>query len=481
MAVDAQTGQPCRDFGADGVVDLIPGMGEVKEGYYFVTSPATIARGRAIVGGWVMDNREVGEPSGVVRAFDVLTGEFSWAWDMGRPDSNSEPEAGEFYTRGTPNVWSMTSFDEELGLVYVPTGNATPDYFGAHRSEVAEKYASSVVALDIETGMVRWSYQTVHHDIWDYDVPSQPVLVDLPQEDGSILPAVVSVTKRAEIFVLDRRTGEPVFEVEERPVPQGPAEGDWLSPTQPFSVGMPDYRTPDLQESDTWGVTPWDHMWCRIEFNKLRYDGHFTPPTVEGSLQHPGNAGGFNWGSASVHEDLQLLVVNPLIMSNRVFLIPREEVPEGHFQAQLGTPYAVNSRSFFSPIFVPCMKPPFGRLAVIDLQTQQTVWDRPIGEIDLGLFSLPMGLPQFSGNIVTVGGVIFIAATMDAKVRAVDLLTGDELWSDDLPAMVDGTPMSYVTPRTGKQRLVVQVPSGGMFSFGGSLEGGGVIIAYGLE
>ncbi len=480
LAVDAHTGQPCTDFGNKGTVSLLPGMGEVKPGFYFVTSPATIARGRAIVGGWVMDNREVGEPSGVVRAYDVLTGEFSWAWDMGRPGVNTQPEAGEFYTRGTPNVWSMTSFDEALGLVYLPTGNATPDYFGAHRSAAAEQFASSVVALDIDDGSLRWSYQTVHHDVWDYDVPSQPVLADLPQADGSVLPVVIAATKRAEIFVLDRRTGEPVFEVREEAVPQGAAEGDWLSPTQPMSVGMPDFRTPDLAESDTWGITPWDHLWCRIEFKKLRYEGHFTPPSVAGSLQYPGNAGGFNWGSVALHEDLQLLVVNPLLMPNKVHLIPREDVPEQHFQEQLGTPYAVSSRPFLSPVMAPCMRPPYGLLAVIDLQTQQLLWQQPVGDIEVGV-NIPMGLPQLSGTVVTSGGIIFHAATIDQTVRAVDLRTGEELWRQDLPATSEATPMSYRAPKSGKQRLIVQVPAGGMLAFGEPEPGGGYVIAYGLE
>ena len=199
-------------------------MGEVKQGFYFVTSPPTIARGLAIIGGWVMDNVEVNEPSGVIRAFDVLTGKFAWAWDMGRPGVNTEPADGESYTRGTPNMWSMTSYDDQLGLIYAPLGNATPDYFGGHRTPRSEQYASSVVALDVTNGSVRWHFQTVHHDIWDYDVPSQPALVDLPQADGTVIPALVQGTKRGELFVLDRRDGKPIAPVEEQPVPQGAVE-----------------------------------------------------------------------------------------------------------------------------------------------------------------------------------------------------------------------------------------------------------------
>ncbi|MFN3164031.1 MAG: PQQ-binding-like beta-propeller repeat protein, partial [Pseudohongiellaceae bacterium] len=239
VAVNKDTGQPCQDFGVDGEVNLLAGMGEVKPGFYFVTSPPSIARDVLILGGWVTDNQEIEEPSGVVRGFDPVTGELVWAWDMGREDRTGLPAPGESYTRGTPNVWSLTSVDEELGLVYVPTGNATPDYWGGHRSEAMEKYASSVVALDAETGRVRWHFQTTHHDIWDYDVPSQPTLVDVPI-DGEMRKAVIVPTKRAEIFLLDRETGEPLTEVAELPTPPTDLPDEYTTPTQPFSVGMPE-------------------------------------------------------------------------------------------------------------------------------------------------------------------------------------------------------------------------------------------------
>jgi quinate dehydrogenase (quinone) len=467
FAVDAKTGQRCASFAGNGEINLLSGMGEVKPGFYFVTSPPTIARGRAIVGGWVLDNRETNEPSGVVRAFDVLTGKFAWAWDMGRPGVHSQPGEGESYTRGTPNVWSLTSYDDKLGLVYVPTGNATPDYYGAHRSEASEKYASSVVALDVESGDVRWSFQTVHHDIWDYDVPSQPVLFELPQADGTTIPALVQGTKRSELFLLDRRTGTPLAEVREQPVPQGAVPGDWTAKTQPFSVGMPQFRGPDLTERDMWGLTPLDQLWCRIEFRKLRYEGHFTPPTLTGTLQFPGNAGGFNWGSVAVDEENLLMVVNPLIMSNRLQLYPRDQIPEGlRVSAQDGTPYAMTTRPFMSPLFVPCQKPPYGTLGVVDLKTRTIVWNKPVGTTNesgpfgIGIkLSLPMGIPQSAGTIVTKGGLIFIGGTMDRYFRAFDLRTGEELWHDFLPATAQATPMSYLAPQTHRQVVILSVPS----------------------
>lgn len=467
FAVDAKSGERCASFGHNGEVNLLPGMGEVKPGFYFVTSPPAIARGQAIIGGWVMDNQEVKEPSGVVRAFDVLTGKFTWAWDMGRPGVSGEPADGESYTRGTPNVWSLTSYDDALGLVYVPTGNETPDYYGGQRSRASEKYASSVVALDVATGEVRWSFQTVHHDIWDYDVPSQPVLFDLPQPDGTKIPALVQGTKRGELFLLDRRTGTPLAEVREQPVPQGAVPGDWTAKTQPFSVGMPQFRGPDLTEADMWGLTPLDQLWCRIEFRKLRYEGHFTPPTLTGTLQYPGNAGGFNWGSVAIDEETLLMVVNPLVMSNRLQLYPRDQIPQGlRVSAQAGTPYAMTTRPFMSPLFVPCQKPPYGTLGVVDLKTRAVVWNKPVGSTNesgpfgIGIkLSLPMGVPQSGGTIVTKGGLIFIGGTMDRYFRALDLRTGEELWHDYLPQIAQATPMSYLAPKSGRQVVVLTVPN----------------------
>ena len=466
FALDAKTGARCQSFGENGEISLLKGMGEVKPGFYYVTSPLTIARGLAIVGGWVFDNVEVNEPSGVVRAFDATTGSFVWAWDMGRPGISTEPAEGEEYTRGTPNMWSMSSYDDKLGLVYLPLGNATPDYFGGHRTEVMEKYSSSLVALDITDGSVRWSFQTVHHDIWDYDVPSQPALVDIPQADGSVVPAVAQGTKRGEIFLLDRRDGKPVAEVQEKPVPQGAVEGDYTAPTQPFSVGMPNFRD-DWSEAKMWGITPFDQMWCRTEFKKLRYEGHFTPPSTQGTVQFPGNAGGFNWGSVAIDEDRQLLVAHPLIMGNRLQLYPRDQIKEGmRVSSQTGTPYGMTTQAFLSPLGVPCQQPPYGRLAVIDLQTRETLWDRPIGTTnEIGPWGtrfripLPMGVPIQAGAVVTKGGLIFIGGTMDRYFRAFDVKTGEELWRDYLPASSQATPMTYLSPKTKRQVVVITVPN----------------------
>jgi membrane-bound PQQ-dependent dehydrogenase (glucose/quinate/shikimate family) len=495
MAVDALTGERCPDFGNGGEVSLLTGIGEAKPNIYLVTTPPLIARNFAVVGTRVADNFEVNEPSGVVRAYDAITGKFAWAWDMGRPGINTEPGPGEEYTRGTPNVWTLMSYDDELGLVFAPTGNSTPDFFGAHRSEASEKYTSAIVALDVNDGSVRWSFQTVHHDVWDYDLPSQPTLVDLPQADGTIVPALVQPTKRGELFLLDRRTGTPIADVEERPVPQGAVPQEWLAKTQPFSVGMPQFRGPDLTEADMWGLTPFDHMWCRREFLKLRYEGHFTPPTIEGTLVYPGNAGGFNWGGVAVDEDNQLMVATPLLMASRLALVPRDKVPkETRRYLQLGTPYAAEIRMFMSPLAMPCIKPPYGRIAVVDLQTRQVLWNKRLGTTNesgpLGMkvgVRLPMGVPVSAGSLVTKGGVIFYGGGMDRHFRAFDLRTGDELWREYLPAPAHATPMSYLSPQTKRQIIVITVPAERRFGMAESDEKrpppdplGGHVIAYAL-
>ncbi len=279
IALDAVTGRPCEGFGEHGSVDLKQGMGLVKPGFYFQTSAPLVARRLVIIGGFVADNQERGEPSGVIRAFDVLTGDLVWAWDMGNAAVTSEPHAGEGYTRGTPNMWSTASYDDVLGLIYLPLGNETPDYYGRGRSEASEKFASSIVALDVTDGRVRWSVQTVHHDLWDYDVPSQPALYDVPDGKGGTIPALLQTTKRGQLFFINRATGTPLADIVEKPVTQqGHVPSEWLSKTQPYAVGMPSIGTEPLSESQMWGTTPLDQLWCRIRFRQLRYDGEFTPP-----------------------------------------------------------------------------------------------------------------------------------------------------------------------------------------------------------
>ena len=498
IAVNKNTGERCRDFGIDGEISLLPGMGVVKPGFYFVTSPPTIANDVLVLGGWVFDNVETEEPSGVVRGLDPISGDLVWAWDMGREDRNGLPPEGGTYTRGTPNVWSLTSADEELGLIYLPTGNATPDYYGGHRTQAMEKYSSSIVALESRTGRVRWHFQTTHHDIFDYDVPSQPSLVDIPI-DGEIRKAVIVPTKRAEIFVFDRETGEPLTEIAELPVPQTDIPNETSSPTQPFSVGMPSFARDYIDEKDMWGITPFDHALCRIQYRNLRYEGPLTPPSTGGTLLYPGVAGGMNWGSVAIDEINNLMVVNSMHNPNIVRLYPRDEMTGdeqfGIGGTQLGTPYAAYSFFFLSPIFTPCLRPPYGEMAVVDLANQEVLWRRGLGTAKdqgpLGISSnlpLPMGMFYNAGSMVTSGGLIFIGGVVDSTMRAIDVFTGEEVWTDPLVGSSTGTPMSYISPSTGKQYVIVTVPSGG-----GGLQletaidesseaesSGGYVIAYAL-
>jgi membrane-bound PQQ-dependent dehydrogenase (glucose/quinate/shikimate family) len=340
VAVDALTGRRCETFGFGGEVNLVSGLGYAPLGNFMVTSTPLIAGDKVVVGGWVTDNQQIGNPSGVLRAYDTLTGQFAWAWDMGNPGYHGLPDEGGEYTRGTPNVWSNTAYDPVLNLVYAPTGNSSPDYFdGDLRSKESEENASSIVAIDAATGERRWVYQTVHRDIWDWDVPSQPVLVDIRKNgEGELIPAVAQATKRGEIFLLDRRTGVPIYETPELPVPQNPEQGEVVTATQPFSP-LPHFRD-DRVEKDMWGLTPLDMIHCRIEFKKMRYDGHFTPPmrggggygqhqdTWGGTFQYPGNAGGFNWGSVAVDADNGILVGAPMLMGNRIVLRSLEDRAE---------------------------------------------------------------------------------------------------------------------------------------------------------
>lgn len=488
IAINADNGKLCEDFGNHGIVDLSVGMGEVKPGYYQQTSTPLVAGNVVVVGGRVADNFSTDEPPGVVRAYDVRSGKLAWAWDPGNPNLTGLPPEGQTYTRGTPNVWSAMSYDAKLNLIYLPTGNATPDFWAGERTALDDKYSSSIVAVDATTGKVRWHYQTTHHDLWDFDLPSQPLLYDLPDGKGSTTPVLVQTSKQGMIFMLNRETGEPVAKVEERPVPAGNVHGERYSPTQPYSVGMPMIGNEQLKESDMWGATPVDLLLCRIQFKEMRHQGIFTPPGVDRSLQYPGSLGGMNWGSVSVDPNNSLMFVNDMRLGLANYMVPRENVAKGASGIEMGivpmegTPYGAMRERFLSPLGIPCQKPPFGTMSAVDLKSGKIVWQVPVGTVEdtgpLGIrmhMPIPIGMPTLGASLSTQSGLLFFAGTQDFYLRAFDTATGKEIWKDRLPVGSQSGPMTYVSPKTGKQYIVIN--AGGARQ---SPDRGDYIIAYAL-
>lgn len=482
IALDAETGKVCPAFGDKGQVNLWANMPNVTEGFYYSTSPPVIANDLLIIGGAVNDNISPSEPSGVIRAYDVISGELKWNWDPGNPERTEPIGPDETYVQSTPNSWSISSADEALGLVYVPLGNPATDQWGGERSESSERFSSSIVALEVATGRLRWEFQTVHHDLWDMDVPAQPSLVDIQTAEG-LVPALVAPTKQGDIYVLDRRSGEPILPVREVPAPQGAADGDWTAPTQPVSALS--YAPPVLRDKDLWGATFVDQMMCHIQFHSLRYEGRYTPPSTQGSLIHPGNFGVFNWGGVAVDPVRQMVFSTPAYLPFTSTLVPREDDEttyvserEPYLNENFGAPFAVKLEAFVSPIGLPCTAPPWGYVAGADLRTGKTHWLRKNGTVrDRAPIPLPfkMGVPSLGGPMLTAGGVAFLSGTLDYYLRAYDVTTGRELWKARLPAGGQATPMTYES-RSGRQMVVVV--AGGHGSLG--TRAGDSVIAYAL-
>lgn len=494
IALDANTGKPVADFGDNGAVYLAEGMGAVTPGFYNPTSGPLLAGGNLVVGGWVMDNQSTDEPSGVVRAFDAVTGKLAWAWDVGRPGKPNPPPPGEHYTRGTPNTWATPSYDAKLNMVYLPTGNGTPDLFGGMRSPETERVSSSVVAVDATTGEEKWTFQLVHHDIWDLDMPSKPVLYEMPDGKGGRTPALIQAGKNGEIYVLDRRTGKPLTAVEERPVPTEGVNGEFLSKTQPYSVGMPSMRDPVLTEAMMWGITPIDQLNCRIQFKELYYKGDYTPPQLQWYLQNPSWYGTTNWGGQSIDKRHDIMIVNDMRVAMKGRLLTRED--EVRRTAETGktapgvggvvplanTPYGGERGMVQSFLGVPCTTPPFGTIAAIDMRTQKMLWHRSIGTPEqfgpLGMkthLPIELGMPTLGGTVPTASGLVFFSATSDYYLRALDVLTGEVIWKSPLPVGGGATPLVFVSPEDGRQYVVVT--AGGARS---SPDFGDYIIAFAL-
>jgi len=498
IALDAKTGLPCADFGAAGRVDLNPGAGsQLFRGEYGVTSAPTLIGERVVVGAFVADNVRVDAPSGVVRAFDARSGALVWAWDLAPPgyDYATRPKSSAGYALGTPNVWAPMSADPARDLVFVPTGNPAPDnYRGGEYSDM-DYYGSSVVALRGSTGAVVWRFQTVHHDLWDYDVPAQPTLVDLVQS-GKTVPALVQGTKMGLLFVLNRETGEPIFGVEERPTPRGGAADAVLSPTQPFPLKPPPLLPLAVPPEDAFGLTFYDRGACREALASLRNEGIYTPIGLDWTLLHPFPLGGVNWGGVAVDPERGLVVANINTVVGRQRLVPRTEfdalrakqkdpLDSTAGEPQLGTPYAVQRELVTSPFRVPCNGPPWGQLAAVDLGSGEIRWQRPLGSLrDLGVpLDRDVGLLNFGGPLLTRSGLIFIGASMGNAFRALDLASGAELWRIELPAGAQATPMSYrVDDAPGGPRQFVVVAAGGHWGFhaGAGLALGDAVVAFAL-
>jgi quinoprotein glucose dehydrogenase len=467
IAVDAKTGAPCTDFGEKGTVDLNKGAGEQRWlGEYQVTSPPAIVGDIVVVGSAVSDNGRVNPPSGVVRAFDARSGVQRWAWDLRPPGAEPPPEmlSDEGFMLGTPNVWAPMSVDEARGLVFVPTGNPAPDYYGGLRNN-ADYYGSSVVALKGVTGEIVWHFQTVHHDLWDYDVPCQPTLVDI-ERDGEKIPAVLQATKMGMIFTLHRETGVPLFEVEERPVPQSTVPGEQTSPTQPFPVKPPPLVPHDMDPEAAWGIFGDDTSACRDLLRDVHFEGIYTPPQLERvTLMYPGNGGGSNWGGVAVDPARQIVVANTFDLPFTVTLVPGEDVdrhrkeqPEKEIGRQAGTPYGMIRHRVLSPLELPCNPPPWGTLAGVNLRTGEIAWQVPLGTVrDLAPVPIPLklGVPNLGGPMTTASGLVFIGAAMDNYLRAFDIETGEELWKGRLPAGGQATPMTYRLRPDSKQFVVI--------------------------
>lgn len=487
-ALDAETGTPCQDFGENGAVDLHRDARPREVGQYAITSPPAIAGDRVIVGSAIGDNSAVGLERGIVRALDARSGQMLWSWDP-LPTDPEDPAYATWQSgveeAGGANAWPPLSVDVANGLVFVPTGSPSPDFYRGER-EGDGAYANSIVALSLEDGKVAWYRQLVHHDVWDYDLPAQPLLVELTRE-GQTRSVVVQTTKMGMVFAFDRLTGEPIYPIEERPVPQGGVAGEKLSPTQPFSSLPPLVSHRAITEDDAYGFFYFDKRGCRKKIAVLRSDGIFTPPTVGGTLMNPGFAGGSNWGGLAWDPAAQTVIATVLELPMWVRLTPREEaqrqIDEGTYDwegytAMDGTPYVLNRGSLLSAIDIPCTRPPWGKLIALDLADGMIAWERRIGTIeDLAPAIVPnieLGVPVIGGAIVTGSGLIFVAATFDDYLRAMDALTGEELWKGRLPAGGQATPMTYAID--GRQYVVIAAGGHG----GAGTTRGDYVVAFAL-
>lgn len=472
IGIDALTGTACADFGEGGRVDLREGIGDYELWEYYNTSPPATVGDTVAVGALVYDNRRRDAPPGVIRGFDARSGALRWSFDpVPASYDGPSPPPGQRWVSGTANAWSFLSSDEELDLVFVPTGNAATDYFAASRHGL-DHYSSSVLALRGETGELVWRFQMVHKDVWDFDTASQPVLFDHRTADGRVVPALAQGTKMGHVFLLDRRTGEPIHGRREVPVPTDGVMGEVLAPTQPVPSHIEPLHPERLTPDDAFGFTFWDRDACAEEIARYRYDGMFTPPTEQGSIQYPQNPGGINWGSVTIDPERGLLFTNLMRLPAVIQLIPRAEydaMPDKksswpfQIQPMHGTPYAMRNFPLLSPFGAPCSPPPWGTLVAVDLATGKRAWEVPLGttrdQAPFPLWLVPawrdLGAPNLGGSVATASGLVFIAAATDKTLRAFDSESGELLWQHRLPFTGNATPMTYRIGPGGRQYVVI--------------------------
>ena len=461
IALDANTGKPCADFGKGGEVSLRE-VKDFRSGWYHMTSPPAVIDDLVVVGSAIDDNARVEMASGVVRAFDARSGTLRWSWDPIPPnESKSSQSGGKQWRSGAANAWSIMAVDAERDLIFVPTGSASPDYYGGLRPG-DDKWANSVVALHAKTGKMAWGFQLVHHDLWDYDTAAAPLLTTI-QHNGRSVPVVVQGNKTGLLYVLDRDTGAPVFPVEERAVPQSDVPGEATSPTQPFPVAPPPLTPQKFSPDEAWGNSDAERETCRKWLAGMRNRGMFTPPSLQDTLEFPGNIGGMNWSGYAFDAQHGLLLVNTNNTPFRMKLIPAEQYTKatmsgdrGEYSPQAGTPYGMFRAPFFSPSGLPCTPPPWGALTAVDMTAGKIRWQVPLGsmaEFPPGHATAPAGSLSLGGPIVTAGGLVFIAGTLDPYLRAFDVETGKEIWRARLPASGHATPMTYEV--NGKQYVVI--------------------------
>lgn len=508
VAVDIRDGKPCADFGVNGQVDLWQDLGKKVPGWYSPTAVPTVVRGVIVTGAQVRDGQDEDAPSGVIRGYHAVTGKLAWAWDLGNPDNLHGPKPGQTYTRGTPNMWTSAVGDEQLGLVYLPISNSSIDYYGSNRSAAENKYSDSLVAVDVTTGRDVWHFQAMRHDLWDYDLGSQPTLLDYPGADGKPVAAVLLPTKQGDLYILDRATGKPLIPVGEVKAPKlGSVEPAFVAATQPAS-GWHSLRKADKTEADMWGFSPVDQLMCRIQFRQSNYAGYLTPPSMDRPwIQYPGYNGGSDWGSVAIDPVRRVLIANYNDIPNRSQLLPRAKADAMGVQPiyaskdanakaagkgeggasvypQINAPYAISVNAGWRNLGtgVPCTAPPYGGIRAISLDTGKTLWDGPLGTARRnGPFGIPsgipfnIGLPNNGGAVVTAGGLVFIAAATDNLFRAIDIRTGRTVWQDVLPAGGQANPMAYEI--NGQQYIVIAATGHAFMETGNS----DAIIAYKLR